>query len=293
MSLLPLPVPWTLAYNELRENTLRSIVHDADLIARFEKGENLPVGHGRGLDERFVELPWLLAHLPAGAGRLLDAGSSLNHAIFLDLPQLTEKRLHIVTLAPEADSFWKPGVSYVFEDLRSLPFRDGLYDVVASISTLEHVGCDNRHYTGQELPDETRVDDFVPAIREMSRVLKPGGLFLLTVPFGAYEFHGAFQQFDRRRLSLAERAFGEASEVSESFFRYSDDGWQRASDGACADCRYVAWVAQVMRTGRWPDVPRLEPDGAAAARAVACVKMIKADTRAGADAQMPKSDRDP
>ncbi len=87
MSLPLLPVPWTLAYNEFRENTLRSMVHDPALIACVGKGANLPVGHGRGLDERFVELPWLLAHLPVGRKRLLDAGSSLNHSILLDLPQ--------------------------------------------------------------------------------------------------------------------------------------------------------------------------------------------------------------
>jgi SAM-dependent methyltransferase len=254
---------------------LRSVVHDADLLARFASGERLPEGHGRGLDERIVELPWTLAHLPAGPQRLLDAGSSLNLTALLELPRLAEKRLHVVTLAHEEGSFWKAGVSYVFEDLRALPFKDAIYDVVVSVSTIEHVGCDNTFYTGTGIPPEARADDFVLAVREMSRVLRPGGLFLMTVPYGAYEFHGAFQQFDRERLSQAEHAFGSATETTECFFRYSPEGWQLAADEECADCRYVAWVADVMRTGRWPEVPRLEPDGAAAARAVACVRMVK------------------
>jgi len=100
-------------------------------------------------------------------------------------------------------------------------------------------------------------------------------VFLLTVPYGTYQFHGAFQQFDRPRLSAAKAALGGMVDVSEVFYRYSSTGWQIASEEDCADCEYVAWVAELMRTGRWPEAPQLEPDYAAAARAVACVRLVK------------------
>ena len=227
-----------------------------------------------GLDERSVEFPWVLSQLPAGDALMLDAGSSLNHALLLDDPSVAEKRLHIVTLTPEQECFWQRGISYVFDDLRALPFKDALYDIVVSVSTLEHVGCDNRFYTGRS-PSEERPDDFLAAAKEMTRVLKPGGLLLLTVPYGMYQFHGPFQQFDRRRLSMAEAAFGTVASLSERFYRYSRAGWQLAEDESCADCCYVSWVAELMRTGRWPEAPQLEPDFAAAARAVACVTLVK------------------
>ena len=38
--------------------------------------------------------------------------------------------------------------------------------------------------------------DFLSAIKEIKRVLKPGGRFYCTFPFGEYEDHGWFQQFD-------------------------------------------------------------------------------------------------
>jgi SAM-dependent methyltransferase len=270
------PVPWTEPYQELRIRTLAQAVHDSDLLARFSAGAALPDGYGRGLDERCIEYPWLVAQLTPGPARVLDAGSTLNHALLLELPVIKEKSLHLVTLAPERDCFWQQRVSYVFEDLRSLPFKDDFYDVVISVSTLEHVGCDNTFYTGSLPSTERRLDDFVVAGRELSRVLKPGGLFLLTVPYGTYQFHGAFQQFDRPRLSTAEASLGRMTDVSEVFYRYSSTGWQLASDDECAHCEYVAWVAELMRTGRWPDAPQLEPDYAAAARAVACVRLVKA-----------------
>ncbi len=270
----PLPIPWTEEYLRRRHRTLEAAVHDADLIARFASGSPLPPGHGRGLDERSVEYPWLLSQLPRGPARLLDAGSTLNNALVLDVPLVAEKTLHIVTLAPEGECFWQRGISYLYEDLRSLPMMNDVYDVVVSISALEHVGCDNTFYTQDAEHAECQPGDFIHAVQELVRVLKRGGLLLVTVPFGAYEFHGAFQQFDRDRLSKLEAAIGSVTSRSLVFYRYSRDGWQVSRDVECADCHYVAWVAEYMRARHWPN-PAPEPDGAAAARAVACLAIRK------------------
>jgi SAM-dependent methyltransferase len=272
-----MPIPWTEPYQELRTRTLRAVTRDSGLLSAFAHARPLPDRYGVGLDERCVEYPWLLSQMPKGADRLLDAGSSLNHAFLVEHPLLAVKRLHITTLAPEPECFWQRGISYVFEDLRALPFSDDFYDIVVSLSTIEHVGCDNTYYTGMIPSVERNLDDFLLAASELGRVLKPGGLLLLTVPYGRYQFHGAFQQFDRRHLSNVEAALsrrGLAIE-SESFYKYSAECSQLASDEECADCEYVEWVSALMRTGRWPAHPVLEPDYAAAARAAACVRMIK------------------
>jgi SAM-dependent methyltransferase len=268
------PIPWSTAYVEFRERALNEAVRDEELIARFVSGARLPDGHGRGLDERLVEFPWLLSQLPVGRSKLLDAGSSLNHEMLLDRPALAEKTLSIVTLAPEEHCFWQRGISYIFDDLRTLPFKDAAFDIVVSVSTLEHVGCDNTFYAGQATV-ERRLHDYVIASRELGRVLKPGGLLLLTVPYGVYEFHGTFQQFDRVRLSRAEDALGPMTSMSETFYRHFASGWQLTDADSCADARYVAWVSELMRTRVWPGDMPPEPDYAAAARAVACVRAIK------------------
>jgi SAM-dependent methyltransferase len=270
------PLPWTEAYETYRQRALEDLVSDSGLRLLFESGTILPLGHGVGLDERSIEYPWLLSQLPSGRARVLDAGSSLNHSLLLNSPTIADKSLHIVTLAPEPQCFWRQGVSYLFEDLRALPIKDDFYDIVVSISTLEHVGCDNTYYSARTPLAEDCRDDFVLAAREIRRVLKPGGLLLLTVPYGAYQFHGAFQQFDRARLSRAKEEFGKMVSITERFYRYGIGGWQLARDEDCAHCEYVAWVAELMRTGRRPESLSHEPDLAAAARAVACVRMIKA-----------------
>jgi len=238
----------------------------------FAGGSKLPAGYGRGLDERCIEYPWALSQLPEGAERLLDAGSTFNHERLLQLPVLATKQLCILTLAPERQCFWNLGIDYLFHDLRDIPLRDGLFDTVMCVSTLEHVGFDNSHYTGTQ-PAPTPQGDFRTAVRELSRVLKPGGTFLLTVPFGKHRAFPCFQQFDEHLLCTAIEAFGPASATTTSFYRYSAGGWQLADAAACADSEYVEWITKPR--DQWPAEQPVEADLAAAARAVACVRITK------------------
>jgi SAM-dependent methyltransferase len=123
------------------------------------------------------------------SGRVLDAGSALNHEHVLDrlLPEV--ESLTIVTLEPEAVTFTERKISYVYDDFRDLPFRDGHFDGVVSISTLEHVGMDNHSYGSRASASDNPDAELALAIAELRRVLKPGGDLLVSVPFGGYEDH--------------------------------------------------------------------------------------------------------
>ena len=110
--------------------------------------------------------------------------------------------MHICTLAPERECFWRRGVSYMFEDLRCLPYRDNWFDCIACISTIEHVGMDNTQlYTADSARRENRPEDALRAMREMRRVLKPGGTLFLTAPYGRAASHGWLQVFDAKASS--------------------------------------------------------------------------------------------
>lgn len=267
-------VPWSPGYGIYKRQFIMQALVNEDLLGRFRRGEPLIPGYGVGLDERCIEYPWLLTHLHDGPEVLLDAGSTLNHDFILDHPVFQHRVIHILTLAPEANCFWQKGISYLFHDLRDIPIRDAYYDSIACLSTLEHVGCDNVLCTQNDAYREHRPDDFILAMKELCRVLKPGGTLFLTVPFGVYHHFGTFQQFDRKLLSRAIEAFGKASEVVQIFYRYTDEGWKMASAQDCAECEYVEWI---NRPGnQWPSPLSIEPDRAAGARAVACVRMVKA-----------------
>lgn len=266
-------VPWSSGYGFYRSRFIDQGLRDQDLLQRFRRREPLPPGYGVAVDERCVEYLWLVAQLDDGPEVLLDAGSTLNHEFILDQPVFRRKVMHILTLAPEATCFWQRGISYLFGDLRDIPIRDGYYDTIACLSTLEHVGCDNTLYTDDPVHREYRSDGLVLATRELFRVLKPGGSLYLTVPFGAYRHYGTFQQFDRDLLSGAVASVFEPARVTETFYRYSAAGWQLADPEECADCEYVEWINRPQ--GQWPKPMPVEPDRAAAARAVACVRLVK------------------
>ena len=51
--------------------------------------------------------------LSDAAGRLLDAGATLNYDFLLPLAALRSKQIHCLTLAPESDWVWHRGPSYV------------------------------------------------------------------------------------------------------------------------------------------------------------------------------------
>jgi SAM-dependent methyltransferase len=205
--------------------------------------DRLPDGYGIGLTERAVEFGWTAAQQPAGD--VLDAGSTLNHGFTLDhfLPQF--KSLTIVTLAPEKRSYPERGVSYFYQDLRALDFKDDSFDTVVSLSTLEHVGLDNEEIYGAKADTGDPNEGARKAMRELVRVARPGARLLISVPFGAAWRGSWVRQFDADGLDELIAAAGPAR-VREAIYRRSDSGWQRVAREAAADAKWQGFFAEAV-----------------------------------------------
>jgi SAM-dependent methyltransferase len=251
--------PWTQEYVDTHRALVSAAMDDPELAGRFRDARELPSRYAVGFDERTVELPWLLA---GGLdGRALDAGSALNHAHVLDRVLDRVESLDVVTLEPEEVSFPERRVSYVYADLRELPYRDGWFRTVVSISTLEHVGMDNRIYGVEQARAADPDREVSLALGELRRVLAPGGTLYMTVPYGAAEDHGWFRQYGQDDLERLVAAAGAPAVVT--VYAYGLGGWQVSDPQRAGSASYRDFLAD----------PSPVADLAAAARAVACLRL--------------------
>ncbi|MBI2410226.1 class I SAM-dependent methyltransferase [Candidatus Kaiserbacteria bacterium] len=254
--------PWARGYFEHKWATIGRAIRNEALLDLFRQKGRLPAGFGRGIDDRAIEYPWLLSRLPIGPSRLLDAGSVLNFETILDHPKLADKQITIANLNPEPNCFWRRGVSYVFEDIRQLPFKSDMFDMVTCISTLEHIGMDNTEkYTADSRYKENRPDDYLRALEELRRILVPGGTLYLSVPFGERKHFGFLQQFDSSMLRAMVALFSESESV---FYHCAEDGWQISTEEEGASATFTP-----------PEHARKDTSLPAGAGALACLKLIK------------------
>ena len=252
------PRPFMPGYQTVK----RAIITSALDSGLLRDGNELPRGYGVAMDERVVEYAWVFSRL-SNVGKMLDAGSTFNHDFLLRRPPLRGADLTIMTLAPEKRCYWHEGFSYVFGDLRNTMFADRVFDTIASISTIEHIGLNNTMlYTGDPNDAESDENGFVPAVKEFRRILKPGGKCFITVPFGRRDNLGWYQVFDLAMVETIVKTF-EPTSCQIEYFGYSRDGWSRQSGASLADV-----TVYDVHTGKgWSD------DLAASSRAVACLQL--------------------
>ena len=137
----------------------------------------------QGENERCIELPLgIEAARPWDSGWVLDAGCALLPAVAAAPPSMTmrARMVHLTeSIGSEACQSRGQLASYVSADLRDLSiFADRAFDRVVCVSTLEHVGLDNRQYGGQNdhCPETAR-----QALHELWRVTKQ--TLFLSVPY--------------------------------------------------------------------------------------------------------------
>lgn len=251
--------PWSRGYSTFKFKYIKEVLDDSGKMEKFRNTKRLPEGYGYALDERVVEYPWILSRIPSGSKNFLDAGSTLNFKEILENKILEDKKITIANLNPESNCFWQKGISYIFEDIRNLPFKDNYFDFITCVSTLEHVGMNNNLYINNSKYQEEKTIDFEKAVLELKRVLKENGKLFITVPFGKYQNFGWFQQFDLNLVNKILEVFG-SKEYMANYYKYKKDGWDISNEIECKDAEYGE---------------NHKDDFVAASGAVACLELIK------------------
>jgi SAM-dependent methyltransferase len=132
-------------------------------------------------------------------GRFLDAGSGVTPLAHVIAGQGAEAHACDVDAGAiqalqrlDTDALYGSHVCYTWQDLTRTSYDDASFDAVSCISVIEHLPA----------PLDQRV------VRELVRILKPGGALILTVDFAppsAGGTHSSLRRYARRAANLARR----------------------------------------------------------------------------------------
>ena len=89
---------------------------------------------------------------------------------------LADQGFDVYVIDIREDDYGK--AKFIKANILTYDFPDNFFDIIVAISTIEHVGLS---CYGQELIDK---DGDVKTMKKLKKWLKPGGLLLLTLPFG-------------------------------------------------------------------------------------------------------------
>jgi SAM-dependent methyltransferase len=219
------------------------------------------------------------ARVPAAA-RVLDVGAGVGP--YRTLFAHCEYRTHDFAQEPQTLGLYTP-LDYV-SDIASIPVPDDSFDVVLCTEVLEHV------------PEP------IAAVRELARILRPGGRLLLSAPLGSilhqepFHFYGGYTPHWYRRFLPQAGLEVEGVEANEGFFslfgqeavRYSVylDPRNTAGTGAARPLLTLLWLASLPFTrglfpllGRSLDRLKLEATATAGYHVVAVKRAPAAGAR--------------
>jgi SAM-dependent methyltransferase len=173
------------------------------------------------VSERIVEHMFVHTRLPRPPARVLDLGCAES----TNAVEMAVLGFDVVGVDARAVGFQHPALRVLRTDIGSLPFEDGGFDVVVSLSALARLGLDRCG------PPPGRGTN-VRAIAEVRRVLRPGGRFILTLPFGRRVITPDRQVYDGALLDALLEPF---KRIETAFGVRDGESWSYTTDAALAE----------------------------------------------------------
>ncbi len=219
-----------------------------EIIHRLKSGAGLEACltgfNGKEYGERVVEYPyfanWLLSK---GKNKdLLDIGCVLNNQVVDEI--LNEHCRSVWFCNPAVEKLAISGNVYYHVAKLEEAFPLGeKFDLVTSLSTIEHIGFDNSQYGSTEKPkyDAPTIVPLNQSLSKITKLLRKNGSFLISVPYGYGEARThrltkkkAFQVFDFELVSAAISKLREDGiDVSYTVFSGNDTGWHVTDPESC------------------------------------------------------------
>ena len=179
-------------------------LRDCLLLAKLKAGQP-------PASDRFIEYPWLLENIDITSGRLLDIGSTIGDQLYDTLPKTVE----INCLNLNSKKFKNKQIKFKQGDIRKADYPDNYFDLIACVSTLEHIGVAGRYGSDDQPEGDLR------AMGEIKRILKPGGILLATVPYGDKDILPINKLYNKTRI---DDLFSGLGIISQEFKKF-DKNW--------------------------------------------------------------------
>lgn len=139
--------------------------------------------------ERIVEIPEMLRSIPVKNAKILDVGCRYSL-----LPiQLASLGNEVYGIDIYAYKRRHPNFHFTKSDFLEAKFKRSFFDVVISLSTIEHIGLG---FYGEK----ANIDGDRKAIEKIKSLSKRGGILLLTAPFGKPRDSTWYRVYDKKRL---------------------------------------------------------------------------------------------
>jgi len=191
--------------------------------------------------ERCVEIPWVASGIARSLGLWLDIGyahaeprywesipmRTLRFGFGLDIAQPKFEQ-HPLQIEVTSD--------LIKEDLQLLP----QFSLITCISTLEHIGCDNQIYHAQAGREEEPFKIQKEVLTKLLFKLAPRGYLMLSLPFGKFQDHGGFLQYDADLIDSLKAAALRTGKtiVSEKYYKLAPEGWVQCPREEMKDVAY-------------------------------------------------------
>ena len=148
-------------------------------------------------------------------GKVLDVGCTARHNYIP--PTLCFQGWEVYGIDLRQWRFNHPNFHLILEDVRYMSAPDEFYNCVYAISTIEHIGL-HGYYGNKEFD----ADGDIKTAREIWRVLKPSGRFIITIPYiKKYFKRGGARRYDADRLARLIEGF---TIVHKTFYIQEQDG---------------------------------------------------------------------
>ncbi|MBF0267877.1 MAG: class I SAM-dependent methyltransferase [Alphaproteobacteria bacterium] len=171
---------WSDEHSEVKES-MGGADHPIDLASRRWTLGQLQSHVAQETDSTILEIGFNDGRLLAEIGRLFPKARLIGADYVISLAQ---QRLHTLQNIPLLQF-----------DLRQAPLADGFADAIVLLNVLEHI------------------DDDALAMRQVARMLKPGGVAVIEVPAGSnlYDFYDAYWLHHRRYDAAMLRSLAQAA----------------------------------------------------------------------------------